>query len=64
MRNETIRGKLGVANVAEDTEKYKRQWTAHVVRMENNRLLKKGKIMQCSGRIHVARPERKRVDQQ
>jgi hypothetical protein len=36
MYNATIRGKFGVANIVEDTEKYRRQCTGHLERTENN----------------------------
>jgi hypothetical protein len=40
MKNATVRGKFGVANIVQDAKKYKRQCTRHLERMKNNPSLK------------------------
>jgi hypothetical protein len=41
IHNESIIKQLGVANIAQDIEKYKRQWKAYTDMMEDKRLPKR-----------------------
>ena len=62
-KNQTIREKLGVQNIAKEIKQYQQKWLQHVQRMDTNRIPKQALQYKPKGRRNIGRPRKRWKDQ-
>jgi hypothetical protein len=62
-KNQCIREKFGVQNIAKEIKLYQQTWLQHVQRMDTNRISKQALQCKPNGRRNIGRPRKRWKDQ-